>query len=651
MIIHLLDFCKKRYSIILSVLLAAFLSACAINKEDGSLDIWSSGVEKVYVTTDPPGASLVITSMATRGGSTVASSISPNAVYYTPHFSLGTYLTISKEGYEKTTIKLEKNYGQLHIVLQKKDPLARTKITAPEQQISGMKTKRPNFSSAPGIAEGISMLPGLSGKVNIRSRAASRSKKPVTTIPEEHLDQSAFSTKKERKRKKDSLSKDKRITSKQLIIEKSPHSPKPTPVITKSQEKREIAFLEKKSRASASKTTKPEKTSSLVSHDQSTGKKINSQSKAISIPKSQRKKKKSNKVKKKSRVSASKMIKKEKSSPLVSHDQSTGKKINSQSKAISVPKKPQKKKKKDKVKKKVRKITETVVVKSFPSGAVLFIDGKRKGLTPKKLDLKQGKRSLKLAMSGYRTLERKITVKRGQKSYFKFELKSLKQYPGMIYIPPGEFFMGSNEGQLDERPEHQVFLKGYFIDATEVTNREYRKFLKATGRFPPDFLMDQDLNAPDQPVVGVSWEDADSYAKWAGKRLPTEAEWEKAARGNKKWKYPFGNQYKEKYMNKSGNRDGYVYTAPVDKFSKGRSVYGLFQMAGNVREWCGDWYQEDSYSIAADEDQQGDKTRRYKVIRGGSWEDDVENQRVTRRWYNLPTYSDYKTGFRCAKSE
>jgi iron(II)-dependent oxidoreductase len=298
-----------------------------------------------------------------------------------------------------------------------------------------------------------------------------------------------------------------------------------------------------------------------------------------------------------------------------------------------------------------KKATRTVTVKSSPRGAVLFIDEKRRGITPKSVTIESGKHVLRLAMSGYKTIKREFTVGVNQTSQFKLDLKSLKQIPGMIYIPPGEFVMGNNKGQLDEKPEHRVFLQGYFIDAVEVTNAEYRKFLKATGKFPPDFLSDPDLNAQDQPVVGVSWEDATAYAEWVGKRLPTEAEWEKAARGNTKWKYPFGNHYIKKCSNGLGKADGFTYTAPVEKFPKGRSPYGLYQMAGNVREWCSDWYKEDFYSIHSKRYKQSPKEGRYKVIRGGSWEDNTDNLRVTKRWYNLPVSSDYKTGFRCAKSE
>lgn len=298
---------------------------------------------------------------------------------------------------------------------------------------------------------------------------------------------------------------------------------------------------------------------------------------------------------------------------------------------------------------------ERIVVDSNPSGAILFVDGSKEGFTPKNLDLKPGKHKLKLVLNQYHSLGRDFMVGRDQTGTLSFNLepKPKNQLPGMAYIPAGEFIMGSNQRgvQPDEKPERRVFLKGYYIDITEVTNREYKKFLEATKRFPPDFMSDPDLNDPDQPVVGVSWEDAAAYTKWADKRLPTEAEWEKAARGDTGLKYPFGNHYKEKYANKLEKTDGYAYTAPVNKFPNGKSPYGLLNMAGNVREWCADWYQVDYHTSTPKKNPRGSKTGDYKVIKGGSWEDTAENLRTTKRSHNFPTSTDYKTGFRCAKSE
>jgi iron(II)-dependent oxidoreductase len=493
-----------RQYIIQLVFLATILSVCKF-KDDGSLDIWSKNVEKIYVTTDPPGASLVIVSMAAGKGSTTVSSISPNEVYYTRYFNMATYLTISKEGYEKTLVNLDKDYGKLHIALEKKGSkpfvLAPTQPEPPGIQ-KVIKTKMPDFGAVPGMAQGVEALFSLEGKT--RTPTPKSIKKHPPPIKKELFD----------------------------------YSP-----LEKGQSVEEMQTLQRK------------------------------------------------------------------------------------------------------------KIAQTVTVKSTPNGAVLFINDKRKGITPRTLDLEPGKYKLRLALSGYQTLKQKFLVAKNQNNQFNLYLKSLKQIPGMVYIPPGEFIMGNNSGQLDEKPEHQVFLNGYFIDSTEVTNSEYRKFLKTTGHTPPDLLSDTDLNSPDKPVVGVSWEDAVRYCEWVVKRLPTEAEWERAARGNTKWKYPFGDHYINSYANKYGKTDGYAFTSPVDKFPEGRSPYGLYQMAGNVREWCADWYRADYYSIFTDQQHQGPEIGKYKVIRGGSWNDSAVVLCITKRCYKLPVFSDNKTGFRCAKSE
>lgn len=243
------------------------------------------------------------------------------------------------------------------------------------------------------------------------------------------------------------------------------------------------------------------------------------------------------------------------------------------------------------------------------------------------------------------------SVNKEQKAALRALKKKNSKYPGMAYIPSGDFIMGNNRGNADEKPEHRVFLQGYFIDTTEVTNAEYRKFLKATDHYPPNFLSDPDLNGPQQPVVGVSWEDAYKYAKWVGKRLPTEAEWEKAARGTNKREYPFGRRAEDNQVNKFGKSDGFPYTAPVNTLPEGKSPYGLYHMAGNVQEWCADWYQANVYSIMAVRNPRGPQSGKYKIVRGGSWGDEVENLTTTKRWYKSHTSSDYKTGFRCAKSE
>jgi len=164
---------------------------------------------------------------------------------------------------------------------------------------------------------------------------------------------------------------------------------------------------------------------------------------------------------------------------------------------------------------------------------------------------------------------------------------------GMVYVPDGYFVMGNDDSLAEEeKPAHQVYVKGFFIDKYEVSNRDYEIFLQETGHSIPKYWYDERFNEPDHPVVGVSWEDAAAYAKWAHKRLPTEAEWEKAARGTEGFVWPWGNDreniYQTIYLNIHGTADDFEYTSPVDSFFLGRSPYKAFNMAGNVWEWCED---------------------------------------------------------------
>ncbi|MBM3239959.1 formylglycine-generating enzyme family protein [Candidatus Poribacteria bacterium] len=154
----------------------------------------------------------------------------------------------------------------------------------------------------------------------------------------------------------------------------------------------------------------------------------------------------------------------------------------------------------------------------------------------------------------------------------------------MALIPAGEFQMGDNfnEGNADELPVHTVYLDAFYIDKYEVTNALYEEFIKATGHRTPTYWTNHSFNQPDQPVVGVTWDDAVAYAKWAGKRLPTEAEWEKAARGGLVGKrYPWGDDISDNDANNYGNKIG--ITTPVGKYPP--NGYGLYDVAGNIWEW------------------------------------------------------------------
>ena len=149
----------------------------------------------------------------------------------------------------------------------------------------------------------------------------------------------------------------------------------------------------------------------------------------------------------------------------------------------------------------------------------------------------------------------------------------------MVQIPEGPFTMGSQDGDPDEVPEHQVFLKGFFLDRKEVTQEEYMRFAKMTKRAMPKIEVFEDdqtkLLKPEFAAMSVSWDDALAYCLWAGKRLPTEAEWEKAGRGEGKRKYPWGDKFITNGANVDGSEDGYKYLAPPGSFDVGRSPYGL----------------------------------------------------------------------------
>jgi len=225
----------------------------------------------------------------------------------------------------------------------------------------------------------------------------------------------------------------------------------------------------------------------------------------------------------------------------------------------------------------------------------------------------------------------------------------------MVKIEAGEFTMGSNERLSDEGPQHQVHLDTYSIDIYEVTNGQYKKFIDETGRRSPSHYRNRTypVGKVDHPVTFVNWEDATAYCEWVDKRLPTDKEWEKAARGNDGRTYPWG----EKFANENANTplrweslSQQGDTLPVGMFEKGKSPHGLFDMSGNVWEWTSSWYK--AYP--------GNKTfsesygERYKTLKGGSWFDcsfykcgisaPVYNRAFFARKVKNDTF-----GFRCAR--
>jgi formylglycine-generating enzyme required for sulfatase activity len=295
----------------------------------------------------------------------------------------------------------------------------------------------------------------------------------------------------------------------------------------------------------------------------------------------------------------------------------------------------------------------------------------------------------------------------------------------MLLIPASEFLMGTRESHADlppekaagvpplrpsdvllvradpawrladERPARTVRLSSFAIDKYEVTNAQYRRFVeavRATGDDPfrhPDQPPGKDhtprywraynpllasatyrkivpfdastFTHDDKPVVGIDWFDAYAYAAWAGKRLPSEAEWELAARGTDGRRWPWGNDWQWGRCNTGGEkkgldissqgreRDGYVYPAPVGAFAEGVSPFGCCDMAGNVAEWCADWYQSEYYHHAPHDNPRGPARELGRVVRGGSSQSGPNGVRCAKRAWYEPEFRNFTLGFRCAK--
>jgi formylglycine-generating enzyme required for sulfatase activity len=222
----------------------------------------------------------------------------------------------------------------------------------------------------------------------------------------------------------------------------------------------------------------------------------------------------------------------------------------------------------------------------------------------------------------------------------------------MALVPAGEFMMGSNLTE-DERPARHVYLNAFYMDKYEVTVEQYAKYLEATDmEEPPDWHIMNQPQHQKRPVVNVDWEDAAMYCKWAGKRLPTEAEWEKAARGTEGRIYPWGNEAPSRLHANYGRKEwnNHLALVPVGSFEEGRSPYGIYDMAGNAWEWVSDWYDYDSYKNSPPRNPIGPTTGESKVVRGGSWLYVPEFLRSAHRFTAQPTNRHFGYGFRCAKT-
>lgn len=233
----------------------------------------------------------------------------------------------------------------------------------------------------------------------------------------------------------------------------------------------------------------------------------------------------------------------------------------------------------------------------------------------------------------------------------------------MVFIPAGEFIMGNDDVDTegfakefgirkghfyeDEKPMRKIFLQGFYIDKYEVTNKKYKSFIDAASYPPPPSWENgmHPVNQSNYPVTNVTWFDAHGYCTWAGKRLPTEEEWEKAARGPDGNKYPWGNEYDEKKANTTNET-----TMPVGSYETDRSFYGVYDMGGNVMEWVDAWYEPYHGNKLRNKDFE----KRYRVLRGGSavaGEHYVLGKIFSRssyRYYDDPSGRGEDGGFRCA---
>jgi formylglycine-generating enzyme required for sulfatase activity len=253
--------------------------------------------------------------------------------------------------------------------------------------------------------------------------------------------------------------------------------------------------------------------------------------------------------------------------------------------------------------------------------------------TPAKLEVSPGTYNVKVYSKGYIVSEQTVVLKANEEKTLEFAMKEGNVPPGMVLIPAGKFIMGLNGASPDERPQREIELDAFYIDKFEVTNEQYKSVFPG-HTFPPD--------AAQHPVTNVTWKQATEFAQALGKRLPTEEEWEKAARGTDGREYPWGMEFKKEYCNVASPNTGVLR---VGNFKLGASPFNIMDMAGNAYEWTSSWYQ----AYPGNTDVKKDYGQVFRVLRGGSYMSDRFGVRCPRRHFDRVDYARPDYGFRCAK--
>ena len=311
----------------------------------------------------------------------------------------------------------------------------------------------------------------------------------------------------------------------------------------------------------------------------------------------------------------------------------------------------------------------TVEVRGAPPGSDVYIDNVSRGVTTSSgsirvKGLKAGKRVVRVSHDGYQDYNTTVSGKDGEVKPIVAQLvkseatasasKEIDYNGPMLLVEKGEFIMGDDNHNPDEKPAHKVNLPDFYIDKFEVSNEQYKKFCDATKHpYPTNpWWDDQYFSAhPRSPVLGVSWDEAVAYANWAGKRLPKEEEWEKAASWDpstqKKRQWPWGDSPEASRANVGGT----PRTTDVGQFSGGASPYGVQDLAGNVGEWVDAFYQPYPGNQTAN----AEFGTRKKVVRGGTYHGAIEDARTTRRLFHAAQFNQaekknraFLIGFRCA---